>query len=49
MKLKQKIGMLFLMFAPLALFGAKSVLLPALPCGELPNSVRREGLTPLVE
>ena len=38
MKLKQKIGMLFLMFAPLALFGAKSVLLPVLPCGELPNS-----------
>ena len=27
-----------LMFAPLVLFGAKSVLLPTLPCGELPNS-----------
>ena len=27
-----------LMSAPLALFGAKSVPLPTLPCGELPNS-----------
>ena len=27
-----------LMSAPLVLLGAKSVLLPTLPCGELPNS-----------
>ena len=29
---------LFLMFAPIVLFGAKSAPLPTLPCGELPNS-----------
>jgi hypothetical protein len=36
--MRQNIRMLFLAFAPLALFGAKSVPLPTLPCGELPNS-----------
>lgn len=30
--------MLFLAFAPLALFGVRVVQLPTLPCGELPNS-----------
>ena len=29
---------LCLLFAPLALFGARVVQLPTLPCGELPNS-----------
>ena len=38
MNMKQKIGMLFLAFAPLALFGARVAPLPSLPCGELPNS-----------
>ncbi len=27
-----------LMFAPIVLFGVQCVQLPALPCGELPNS-----------
>ena len=29
---------IYAMFAPLALFGARAVPLPMLPCGELPNS-----------
>ena len=32
------IALLFLLFAPIALFGASGVTLPTLPCGELPNS-----------
>ena len=38
MNMRQKIGMLFLAFAPLVLFGAQAVPLPTLLCGELPNS-----------
>ena len=38
MNMKQNIRMLFLAFAPLALFGARVTPLPTLPCGELPNS-----------
>ena len=38
MNMRQKIGMLFLAFAPLALFGARVAPLPTLPSGELPNS-----------
>ena len=38
MNMRQKIGVLFLAFAPLALFGARVTPLPTLPCGELPNS-----------
>ena len=33
-----KFKTLCLIFSPLVLFGAKSVQLPTLPCGELPNS-----------
>ena len=36
--MRQKIGISFLAFVPLALFGARTVPLPTLPCGELPNS-----------
>ena len=38
MKIPCVIAMLFLTFMPLVLFGARGVPLPALPCGELPNS-----------
>ncbi len=38
MKTSCVITILHLMSVPLVLFGAKSVPLPALPCGELPNS-----------
>ena len=38
MNMRQKIGVLFLAFTPLALFGSRGVPLPPLPCGELPNS-----------
>ena len=38
MNMRQKIGVLFLAFTPLASFGSRGVPLPPLPCGELPNS-----------
>ena len=38
MRMRYMIRALCLLCAPLVLFGAKSVLLPTLPCGELPNS-----------
>ncbi len=38
MKSSYIITFLHLMSAPLLLFGAQGVSLPALPCGELPNS-----------
>ena len=38
MRMRYMIRALCLLCAPLVLFGAKSVQLPTLPCGELPNS-----------
>ena len=38
MRVRYMIRALCLMFAPLALFGARVTPLPTLPCGELPNS-----------
>ena len=42
MRVRYMIRALCLLCAPLALFGARVVPLPTLPCGELPNSFSLE-------